>query len=530
MPWFTKGSQDGAKANKDKYASLNVAAKHNIDARLIKLQQMNARVLDISGKGYETQEVYNARKLHNALHLRNANMDISSSHGLFKGIEGSDDNIINELIRKADTIQLDQSEVDQVNTIKRVYTTLQLRAKNGKEYDARLGDYSRLLQGNLEATKKGWFSKSRNTFKYLRNASTTRKKNTEESIEIQQIRAYNEILGLILSITAKAYDKFKTRSTLEWLNKRFEKKTLNLDEKNVANRVKTELITNANDAGMYSLAYINPEYVYDIIARGKVRELVSLRDKYSKEFAELKKYPSILGVFAIGVYVLLTNLLHSMLLYGSPLLVITALTAYAIPVVVTVSILSYTVVSELRTLKTMTFKQEFIELHKILFNPANKIPFDTATQKDFFVYKQLSQAEKDAINKFKIDFGSGNPSDEQIMTYLNALLKTSQTRTINNILSNIPSESAAEFAPLAEKVLPHIVGWDLSYNEITNSFTYDCTSNDKITAWPDASKYGILNPEHCKTCPGAQCPVKIGGSRRNRLRKLRKTRRNQTYY
>jgi hypothetical protein len=477
--------------------------------------------------------------------------------------------IIDELLAKAAKVHLNSSEQDQVNTVKRVYTTLQLRATNGKEYDAMLGDYRKLLQGDFS------FSKTRNTFKYLRNAQTNRYKadSRKQSIEIQQIRAYNEILGLILSISAKAQDKFKARTITEYFLKRFENKTIRVDNTDAVKSLQSELALNNKNAGVYSLANIEHEYVYDVIARGKVRDLVNLRDNFTKRFlSEIKRHkeasysnPSnvsrkvvggsglaaILGgasgsliafwlvatgsvVFPLGPLIL-AGIVAAAGIGIAGLVMVSALT---LPKVVDDSILAYKTITgildALSTRKTMTFKEEFIELHKILFNDLNTINFKKATtHKDFFMYNQLSQKEKNAIMTIKEQFYSGNPTDDQIMTYVNILLQANNDRRIEEKLGDIMPEQAAKLAPLANQIYPQYTGWDLSYNPITRSFTYDCASDPSITAWPEPGPFSILNPEYCKTCPNAHCtapprPVKVGGSRRIHKkghRARRKTRR-----
>jgi hypothetical protein len=206
--------------------------------------------------------------------------------------------------------------------------------------------------------------------------------------------------------------------------------------------------------------------------------------------------------------------------------------SYGIP---TAAMLTYKTVKGAQ--KTGTFKKEFIELHKILFNEANKITFEDATQiKDlsgnFFVFNQLLPMEQEAINTFKNVFKYGNVSDDDIKKYLEKMLEGGQKRQVRNLLSDIPPEQASIFIEKARKEYPNIVGWDLSYNPITQSFTYDCASDPSITAWPEPGDYSILNTTHCMTCKGAKCPpprstTKRGGYRRP-YKTHRKTRRKET--
>lgn len=603
-----KAAEEAAKAAK---AAAKAARETVIEAKITELKGKNARKAD------ETQEVYDARKRRNAEGLVDANASASNiSAGIHK--EGptpklithttnvllkrklyrSDNKILEELLAKAATVHLNPAEVDQVNTIKRIYTMLQIRAKDSKEYEAKLKDYSKLLQGYFKETadKKGWFgtTKGRNTFKYLRNAqaNTTRTKNVHQSIEIQQMHAYNEILGLILSLTAKAHNKFQSKTAFEWLRQRSKErltaravssKDLIKDEKAWYDLLNSYVTKYDSDAGIYSLSTISAEYVYDIVARGKVRKLLNLREELSASLkTATNRVDWLFMLLWRGVLpVSLAASLYRGLTMDIPTITTSKFTVYGTPAVISSGKLSAVyhqlheiglaiqthfldiipglvpAVSEAlmivntfaipaaamltyRTVrgaqKTGTFKSEFIELHKILFNIENKITFDAATHKEsFFVFNQLSPVEKSAIREFKKAFATGTPSDESIKTYLAKMLQGGQERQVQELLNDISPEQATIFDKKARKLYPSYVGWDLSYNPITSSFTYDCASDPSITAWPDASKYGILNKEYCKTCSSAHCtspprPVKVGGSRRNRWRKLRKTRRNQTYY
>jgi hypothetical protein len=665
MSWFTKTPEAKA-ANPERNAA--------IMERIRILKESNARVLDISGKGYETQEVYDARKRRNAEGLVDANVGahyigkgihipgptpkIVTKHGylwdtkvsLERNLIDSDNEAIDKLLAKAETVELNPAEVDQVNTIKRIYTTLQIRAKDHTEYEAKLQDYSKLLQGYFKETgdKKGWFgtTKGRNTFKYLRNAQdnikktnvTKKNKNTTtltQSIEVQQIHAYNEILGLILALTAKAHNKFQSKTSFEWLRQRSKerltaravtRKDLLKDEKAWYDLLNSYVTKYDSDAGIYSLSTISSDYVYDVVARGKVRKLLNLREELSRSLKNAKdKVPLLTKILWRGggmtLGIVLTALMMSTKIMGCPVrgvpvqdlttntlqscpvewskgidgycicpesqvpdlkakpielsatqavispeaiqqvkgqiksaFSIDALSAvnqqlydfalalqthflnlipgvlpavseaigiglsYGIP---TAAMLTYRTVKG--ALKTGTFKAEFIELHKLLFNSNNKIKFEDAIQKDFFVFNQLSQHEKTAILEFKKAFATGTPSDDSIKTYLGTMLKENKQRQLQELLTDVPPEQVQVLDKAAHQLYPNVSGWDLSYNPITSSFTYDCASDpDNKTAWPDNGPYGILNPEHCKKCGGAHCtgpsPVKVGGSRRNRIK------------
>jgi hypothetical protein len=648
------------------------ARRAKITEKIEELKKLNARITDVSSQDFETQEAYNARKLRNAEGLIDVDEPTDKSYvptpevikkgylwntkvSLKRNLTDSSNKIIDELLAKAAKVNLNSTEVDQVNTIKRIYTMLQIRAQGPAEYEAKLNDYSKLLQGYFKATedKKGWFrtTKGRNTFKYLRNAqaNTTRTKIVETSVKIQQMHAYNEILGLILALTAKAHNKYQSKTTFEWLLQRSKErltargvkaKDRLKDEKSNYDLLNSYVTKYDSDAGIYSLSTISAEYVYDIVASGKVRKLLNLREELSASLKNAKdkvSWMSMLlwrGAVPLGVAaVLLVGLTSTTVLrtcppsglpvqdftgkqvscpvawsrnhwnsycsckpsgaiypypttrqievgrippvIGSDVLQqikgafsIDALSAVnqqlydfalalqthflnlipgVLPVVSeaiglglsyglpTAAMLTYRTVKGAQ--KTGTFKKEFIELHKILFNEANKITFEDATQRkdlsgNFFVFDQLLPMEQEAINTFKNVFKYGDVSDDDIKKYLEKMLEGGQKRQVRNLLSDVPPEQASIFIEKARKEYPNIVGWDLSYNPITQSFTYDCASDPRITAWPEPGDYSILNTTHCTTCKGAKCPpprstTKRGGYRRP-YKTHRKTRRKET--
>jgi hypothetical protein len=646
-----------------------------IAAKITELKQKNARITNESSKGFETQEVYNARKRQNAEGLVDANADLRfmnmgyhrigpnptfvTQHGywwnstvsLKRNLVDSNNKAIDKLLANAAKVELTPSEFDQVNTIKRIYTILQIRAKDHTEYEEKLKDYSKLLQGYFKETadKKGWFgtTKGRNTFKYIRNAqtNTTRTQNVTQSIEIQQIHAYNEILGLILALTAKAHNKFQSKTTFEWLRQRSKerltaraltRKDLLKDEKAWYDLLNSYVTKYDSDAGIYSLSTISSDYVYDVVARGKVRKLLNLREELSTSLKNAKDKVTLLSKIlwrggGVTLFIVLPIVLAALSISSKryrcpyrgelvkdltsntiqtcpvewskgmdgycrcpespvPALKANAIEVSAIQAVIspevqkqftdkikntfnadtithqlqeivlaiqthfldiipgvaplvsealmisqtfalpTIAMLTYRTVKGAQ--KTGTFKAEFIELHKILFNSNNKITFEDAIQKDFFVFNQLSQNEKTAILEFKKAFATGTPSDDSIKTYLGTMLKENKLRQVQELLTDIPPEQAQVLDKAAHQLYPNVSGWDLSYNEVTKSWTYDCTSDPAITAWADAGPFSILDSEHCKTCPGAKCDVKVGGSRRihkNRRKIHRKTRRKTRY-
>ena len=620
---------DAAKASAAK-ADAEADARHaKITEKIDTLKKLNARITDKDQSGFETQEAYNARKLRNATRLIDANWiadDISSQtyitdstpifetskfYGtkvyLKRNLTDSSNKIIDELLAKAAKVNLNPAEFDQVNTIKRIYTMLQIRAQDPLEYEAKLNDYSKLLQGYFKATedKKGWFrtTKGRNTFKYLRNAqaNTTRTKNVVTSVKIQQMHAYNEILGLILALIAKAHNKYQSKTTFEWLLQRSKErltargvkaKDRLKEEKSYYDLLNSYVAKYDSDAGIYSLSTISAEYVYDVVASGKVRKLLNLREELSTSIKNAKDKvhwmlmllasgsisgvvlggivklffptrvmvldatsvtgyrnkiaPALLSVdmikdglsvagqqlydFALAFQSFFLNLIPDVLPVVSEAIGIGL--SYGIP---TAAMLTYKTVKGAQ--KTDTFKKEFIELHKILFNEENKIKFEEATQiKDlsgnFFVFNQLLPMEQEAINTFKNVFKYGNVSDDDIKKYLEKMLEGGQKRQVRNLLSDVPPEQASIFIEKARKEYPNIVGWDLSYNPITQSFTYDCASDPSITAWPEPGEFSILNSEYCATCKGAKCPpprstTKRGGYRRP-YKTHRKTRRKET--
>ena len=342
-----------------------------------------------------------------------------------------------------------------------------------------------------------------------------------------KMKTYNEVLGLVLVLLAKAENKFQSENCLQWMKQRSVErvkalKSYVVNQKALANEaswqaiVDKELESAKKDESIYRLSKISPDYVFGILARGDVKSMLNLHNLFNSKIKSAKNPAGllqnilvnmgILGVVGTGMASLIAfapNPFDAGVAVCPPPLsyrprgelssmdqnlcidTTTGMTAPAVMInahaplvdpgafgnavketftpffdhvgdiisgladtiggyagelvttttgaivgaqtfgVLPAARLTYLVISGYQ--KTGSFKNEFVELHKILFdarNAAGGMSFDDAVNSGgFTMYNQLSDGEKAALQGLKRVYATGDPTPEQVMSYLSSMMR-----------------------------------------------------------------------------------------------------------
>jgi len=273
------------------------------------------------------------------------------------------------------------------------------------------------------------------------NMYTAQIKSHMVSVRNYRMNIYNEILGFILVLIEKAKNKFLTDNFFSWIIQRTKEKIPFLEDYK-------------KGAGIFSLSSISREYVFNILGTDldvrlqdkfkieqEIREhlkLSTLSYKYMGSVIEkigIQGFAAIIGTYLsndtisilssagqeVAKYMVLAlNATHP-LAFVSTLVSHGALSTsgFGGP---TLAMIAYKIGRGY--LKAKSFKEEFVRLHKILFDPANQLSFDDAkkiaSKEHFFVYYNLSEGEKKALEDFKnILYSTVAPTQKQVSKYLN---------------------------------------------------------------------------------------------------------------
>ena len=539
-------------------------------------------------------------------------------YGYYKHLSEADDKKMEAILANMEKTKLDATSKKQLDTIKRIFTMLTMRHAAPAKYQKNMEDYGELLRTDFFVENKktnkslgyktlrtlgrfvGTVAQKTNTFKVYRNAAAeaaiSNAKNalnpkSEEALNRQskrdaawrpllrdmkvkgnaptsetnalkrviinplKMKIYNEVLGMILVLIAKAENKFQSESRLAWLAQRsaerlkslgqtsaeglksaksyltsfiYKKSPKQEDEEKWQAFIKKEQNAAQEQGGIYSLSKIDPEFTFGILARGKVRDMLDLQRTFTTEIkgakdlsktwkksqlytafcgaaaavttalvlflprlyvhepacpngyrvakaAELEKIPrlsndardcvpvdpnallkTLVGREQIKEFLppfvdlralgdAFTPLLNHMEVFFEsfghllaeyvPVVVTDALIAGQTFGVMPAARLTYLIINGHQ--KTGTFKNEFIELHRILFDKRNAdagLSFDDAVESgDFTMYNQLSDDEKMALKRFKMVFEDlkptqdvPQPTQEEVMIYLSAIMMARQ--------------------------------------------------------------------------------------------------------
>lgn len=495
---------------------------------------------------------------------------------------------IDDVIARAQNVKLNGESKKQLDTIKRVFATLSMRASDPAKYKKNMEDYAELLRTDFameqqKEQKSMWYRATRtlgravgsvaektNTFNVYRKAAVTAKATNalnargapnatrrqqerdkrwlllklsgnvpktemnmlnKADINPLRMKTYNEVLGLILVLLAKAENKFQSENSLQWMKQRSMErlktlKTYVVKQKALADEaswqaiVDKELESARKDESIYRLSKISPDYVFGILAKGDVKKMLDLHNLFNSKIKSAKNPAGllqnvltnmgILGVAGTGLASLIafapnpfdggmavcppplsyrprsnlssmdqnecidkttgmtvramtvnahapivdpgtfgnavketftpffdhvgdviSGLSHTIGGYAGEVLTTTtgAIIGAQTFGVLPAARITYLIISGYQ--KTGSFKNEFVELHRILFdkrNAAGGMSFDDAVKSgEFTMYNQLSDGEKAALQALKGVYASGDPTPDQIMTYLSSMMKARAT-------------------------------------------------------------------------------------------------------